>query len=144
LQGFAKENCRIQGEFLLFFAALGFFPPKLLRCKTCPLCGTCGVLPFGSIPLVALRTPAGTGFRPPLQHLPRLCLLTFFFCKAMHFMGFPKDFCAPMPTGSIKKHGRHWRGVRSTLQSNGAGKGPAEPRKRHIKSALGSGQNCGL
>ena len=36
--------------------------------------GACGVPPFGSIPLVALRTPAGTGFRPPLQCLPCIAL----------------------------------------------------------------------
>ena len=32
--------------------------------------GLSGVPPLGSIPLVALRTPAGTGSRPPLQSLP--------------------------------------------------------------------------
>ena len=37
--------------------------------------GLSGVPPFGSIPLVALRTPAGTGLRPPLQSLPCINML---------------------------------------------------------------------
>ena len=125
-------------HFFLFFAALAFGTVCFFCCQTCPLCGASGVPPFGSIPLVALRTPAGMGFRPPLQ-----CLPCFFMLPVG--IGAQKSLGNPIKCMALQKKKL---ADTSAAGAGGAGESPfrrecaarpeewsrkAEPRKYHTR-----------
>ena len=131
-------------EFFLFFCGAWLFSAKTSPLQDMPLVWYLRGSAFRLHSSGRAAHSRRNGLSPAPPAPAALVSANFFFCKAMHFMGFPKDLCAPMPTGSIKKHGRHCRGVRSTLQSNGAGRAPRNPGSATQMAPDGSGENCGL